>query len=112
MATGLELAAAVDLATGRRWLAPDAPRETQVASLAWLPVVGLGLGAVAAAAAAVVDGLGSPAAAVLATLTLALGDAGSHRRPLALAARAVELVALARFTPPARSIALVVAPLL
>src|SRR5262245_48557094 len=112
MATALELAAAVDLATGRRWPAPDPSQEARVAAAPVVPVVGLALGAVAAGAAAAVDGLGASAAAVLATLTLALGDGGSHRRPIALAARAVELVALARFTPPARSIALVVAPLL
>jgi hypothetical protein len=107
-----ELATAAALAVGRPALVVDRPVHERVQALAWLPSAGLVVGAVAAAAAAVAARFGSGAAAVLGAGILAVA-LGPPRRPLLRTAAAVsEALALLAMTPAARTIALVLAPML
>jgi hypothetical protein len=105
-----ELGLAMALATrGERRIAAFGVAE-RTAALAWLPLCGLGVGAVAAIAAAVLGAV--PAAATLVAVGILRAADGGAVRPLALAVAAGEWLALGALAPPARSIALCVAPML
>src|SRR5258706_8497405 len=106
-----EIGAAAALTVGRVALVAGRPVHERVAGLAWLPLGGLAVGGIAALAAAAAGVLGAPAAALAGALVLgaARGDA---RRWTLLAAGAVQVAALAATPPAARTMALVVAPML
>jgi cobalamin synthase len=107
-----ELMAAFGLGTGAVSLARDVPRETLVAGLAWLPVVGGAIGASAAVATSIAAPLGPTVAALAGFVVLSGLDGRWRRGTVAVVAAAVSAAALVAMRPAGRPAALLVAPML
>ena len=110
-----EIATAIALLVPWSARVAHAPATLLVPSLAWLPLVGLGIGAAAAALDRLGQGLGPWGGPLLAAMGLALG---AGRRAWAeppwrtLAAALVEVLALCALAPAARTAPLLLAPML
>jgi cobalamin synthase len=113
MSLGDEIAVAAAFAVGRDRRVAGRTLSDRVQGLAWLPAVGAGVG-LAAALAATVAGTIAPAwaAALAAVLVLRLAGGASAAEPREIVAGLVQWLALVTLAPAARSVALVVAPML
>jgi cobalamin synthase len=108
-----ELGVAAAFATGRARRAETSPRHERVAALAWLPLAGLAVGALAVGAAALAAAVGDgPVAALAAVVVLRAADGGASRWGRAVVVGAVEALALVTLGASARTVALLVAPML
>jgi hypothetical protein len=106
-----ELAVAAAFAVGRGERVAHRALPDRVLGLAWMPIVAIALGLTAAVTAGAVGAIASPpvaALAAVAVLRLAGGRAGLHQVLVGL----VEWLALLTLAPAARTVALVVAPML
>jgi len=112
MALARELVGAGAFALGRPALVADWPAAERVPALAWLPAAGLMVGGIAALVGRAADSLGPVPAALTSALVLAIAHGRPRRWDIRLVAALVSAAALAGMAPPARTLALVVAPML
>jgi hypothetical protein len=113
MPFGDEVAVAAAFAVGRDRLVVGRTLADRVQGLAWMPVVGAGVGLMAALVAAVVGAIAPAWAAALAgAVVLRLAGGAPAAGPQAIVAGLVEWLALVVLAPPARSVALVGAAML
>lgn len=112
MALARELGGAGAFALGRPALVADWPAAERVPALAWLPAAGLAVGGMAALVARAAGLLGPVPAVLTSTFVLAIAHGRARRWPLRIVAATVSAAALAAMAPPARTLALVVAPML
>src|SRR5690349_574641 len=112
MALARELGGAGAFALGRPALVADWPVAERVPALAWLPAAGLAVGGIAALVSGAPGPLGPVPAALAGTLVLAVAHGRPRRWDVRLVAAIVSAAALAGTAPSARTLALVVAPML
>jgi len=112
MALARELGGAGALALGRPGLVDGWPATERIPALAWMPAAGLLVGGVAALVGRAAGSFGPVPAALMSALVLAIAQGGPRRWDLRLGTAAVSAAALAGMAAPARTLALVVAPML
>ena len=109
MALARELGGAVALALGRADVVADRAVAERVEELAWLPAVGLAVGAIAGIVASAAP---PPSAGLAGAVLLAAAHGRPRRWLLRTGAALASAMALLSLTPAARMLALVVAPML